>query len=64
MISILVVYPYGSEPDCLEFEVTRVPCVGEYLLNSDKSNTLTVVEVTHALNPDLDNEPVALVRVK
>ena len=49
-----------------EYEVSRVPCIGESVVkdNIDDEVVLQVVDVFHQLNSDEDNEPVAIVRVK
>ena len=48
--------------ECLEYEISRVPCIGERVNIGDDS--VEVVQVHHHTNVNPDNETVALIRVK
>lgn len=46
----------------INVEVAQIPRIGEWI--SYGEDTLEVKGVIHICNPDADNEPVAIVRVK
>ena len=60
MVTIQVEHLFSH--DTCEYEISRVPCIGENLAENDE--LFTVVDVFHQLNVNPDNEPVAIVRVK
>ena len=45
-----------------DFDVSRVPCVGELVALED--DVFEVREVIHKLDPDAENDSIAIVRVK
>lgn len=48
----------------LDFEISRIPCVGEVLYSDKDDLDCEVVRVIHYLNVNPDNDSVALVICK